>query len=1450
MDIWLRVDSPDGDVRELALEIEPDRPVSELTEAIARHLGIVVSQAEHFRLYCERPQEYLAADAPIALSGLRTGDRVSVRPFSDNGKERRGSVRGGDGGVIDMVVVGGPLAGERHRLPMGEHLIGSGRGSAVRLADPLVSRAHLRVNVDPEQLLVSDAQSRNGTFINGQPLTSERPIGLGEVVEMGGSLVTFERPESAEVTRPPVNGVIPFNRPPRITDTPQPRTYKLRAPPEDPEPPHLRWSYAAGAALMGFGLYAATGFRQPLYLGIALFSPVIVLLAYFEDRRSGRSKFRKSEAAFREELAALLEEIRGALPGEAARRRALAPDVAELADRATKLRPNLWERWRSDGDFLELRVGWGDQPAGFKWEVDRGGNEKLREEAESALSSQAWLASVPLTVPLLEKPVVGLCGPEPFVASLARWLVVQAVTLHSPDELVLVAHLPAAGLDEWSWLGWLPHVRAEGSPLQGRHVVDEAGGNELVERLLGLAQSRRAQAKQALMGSTQFRPHMLVMLHRSAHLDPSSLAALLEAGAEQGMSFIWVGGERAAELPGQCQVIAETSGTLDIALTHKSGERLRGSADGIPSAIAAELGYALAPVRDAGARGAYEQLPQLVPLLSLLGLDSPTADRIIDRWDRNTDHLAAPIGVTSKGQFALDLPLDGPHGLIGGTTGSGKSVLLQSLLSSLAATHSPTRLNFLLVDWKGEGATMACRRLPHTVGAATNLDGSLSRVLTSLRAELNRRQLILRDAGAESLVEMAGRDPERAPASLLIVVDEFGELVKQFPDFLDGVVSVAAQGRALGMHLLLATQRPSGVINDNVRANTELRIALRVADQQDSVDVIGIPRAADIPKLLAGRALARTASNDSVTEFQSAFIRAAVEDAGQVRVHEVVLGQLDRSGRPRRARTRTAKDRSDLDRLVESCRDAHAALGLEPPPRPWLPALEGVIPLQSVEVPAEAPTSDVVVIGVRDEPQHQRQTAHLFDLEAEGSLLVYGAGGSGKTTLLRTAAVSLATRLSPRDLHLYAFDFAGRGLESLSHLPHCGGVIVGSDLERVGRLFAMLRAEIDRRVDAFAEAGVASLSEYREERPRQRMPRIVVLFDGYSKFRAAFEDSNDYDLLDGLGRLVSDGRAYGVHFLITADRRASVRNSLAGIVTRTIILKMANPDEYSALDVDLKVVRETDMLPGRGFVDGQVELQCAVVGDDAAGRSQVERVEHIGKQLRSRFKSARPPGVGVLPACVKREAMPEPAGPLQAVVGVGNSDLGPKAVNLLETHFLVVGPHRSGRTTALATLALSLHSGAPKLEMHLLAPRRSPLVSLGTWASVSRGIEACDATVNKLAARLAEREEGGEALVLVMDDGEELLESDGSSALQFIVRKGRDLNAVLIAAVESRSAHRAYGGWLVELQKEQHGLLLVPESIDGDILSAGLPRTSGRFPAGRGYLVERGAVELVQVAAD
>ncbi|MDP8910933.1 MAG: FtsK/SpoIIIE domain-containing protein, partial [Actinomycetota bacterium] len=815
----------------------------------------------------------------------------------------------------------------------------------------------------------------------------------------------------------------------------------------------------------------------------------------------------------------------------------------------------------------------------------------------------------------------------------------------------------------------------------------------------------------------------------------------------------------------------------------------------------------------------------------------------------------APIGATASGALTVDLRRDGPHGLAAGTTGAGKSELLQTLVAALSFLRPPTRATFLLIDYKGGAAFKECVRLPHAVGFVTDLDSHLThRALISLNAELRRRESILRDAGAKDLVEMERLDPERAPASLIIVIDEFATLVKEVPEFVDGVVDVAQRGRSLGVHLLLATQRPAGVVSANIRANTNARIALRVNDSGESEDVIGAPDAARIPRSLPGRGFIRTGHSE-LTEFQTAYVggRSNPErKAASVAVHELTFGGVvETTSKPRP--TDATETETDLERIVEAVRQAAADRRVPPQPSPWLPPLSEVVPLDTLSADShDADPDTYAVLGLVDEPALQRQRVLTFDLDVEGNLLVYGASGAGKTTLLRTLATSLALRSSPDELHIYALDFATRGLRALEALPHCGSVIVGEDEERITRLFSMLRKTIAARKDAFATAGAATLSEYRRSAGSGgAFPRILVLLNGYGGFVSAFERVNFGELLEALPRLVTDGRPLGVHFAISADRRASVPGSLAGLVSGRVVLRMADEDDYASLGIDLKAVRGASLPPGRGFVGEGLEVQCALVGDDPGGQAQAAELVRIGRELAERFERRRAPRIDVLPAHVAASDLPAPSRPLEAVVGLGDEELAPVILPLDEGHFLVVGPYRSGRSTALATIAHSLRAGEREGELHLLAPRRSPLTALEIWDSISRGVEESEATAASLAERIASDGVGADTpLVVVVDDGDELADTIGASSLQAIVRAGRDANVRVVAAVERQALQRAYSGWLSELRKEQQGLLLDPDlDVDGDLLGVRLPRrTNPVFPPGRGYLVRRGEMQLIQVA--
>jgi S-DNA-T family DNA segregation ATPase FtsK/SpoIIIE len=536
-------------------------------------------------------------------------------------------------------------------------------------------------------------------------------------------------------------------------------------------------------------------------------------------------------------------------------------------------------------------------------------------------------------------------------------------------------------------------------------------------------------------------------------------------------------------------------------------------------------------------------------------------------------------------------------------------------------------------------------------------------------------------------------------------------------------------------------------------------------------------------------------------------------------------------------------------RLVSVLNEVNRKLALPPSPRPWLPTLPEVLPLDSLEGarPRQA------VIGLVDEPAGQRQVPCPFGLEEDGNLLVYGSSGTGKTTLLRSLAVSLASSTPPDALHIYGLDFATRGLKSLESLPHCGGVVSGDELERAVRLLGMLRADVERRKGLLAATGAATLSEYLASRPGERLPHVLVLLDGYAGFVSTFENIDVGAHIDTFRTLVAEGRSVGIAFVISADRQAGYLSALSASIVRRVILRMATDDEYAFLGLPRSAYHGAHLPPGRGFTEKGLELQCPLVGTDPAGSAQTAAVARLGAELRERHGRIAVPQVRLLPTDVRRGSLPAPEAPFEAIVGIEDSSLLPVRVNLTDGHFLLAGPRRSGRTTALAAFATSLAAAPGAPALHLLAPRRqSPLADLGVWESVALGPEACAESAAKIAGMARDQPQDGAAAVVVIDDGEEL--ADGTLPdLDWIAQRGREHGVRLLVGVETQAAQRAFALWLTQVQRERVGLLLDPDpALDGMLLGGvQLPRRSGgRWPAGRGYLVRRGMVELVQIAGD
>ena len=714
MRLTLAVDAG-GDRRiDVTIEADAGARIGDVAAAIAAEVGL--AGASPRALYSERLGAALDPASALGQATLRQGDRVALRTGKSAPK------RAVDLGSPELVVAGGPFAGRRYQLEPGTYVIGRGESASVRLDDPLVSQEHALVEVGDHGFAIRDAGSRNGVYIDDRRVEAH-VVEPDELVRIGRSLLRFER--IAERTRDmgrSERGVLRFNRPPRVPKPRAPVTLTAPKPPDQPQRSRLPIAAAVVPAILGLVLYLVS--RNIATLAFIALMPLMAIWSYVDDRRHGRRSYERNRTAFREELAALATQLDSSLRAETTAKRAAAPDPATLADRATRVLASLWERRPGQDDFLSLRIGNATQPADTVVNLPASGAPELLAEARAICEERTSVPWVPVQVALSDGGLALAGGAEP-VHDLARWLVVQAATLHSPRDLVVVAVLGDGSRESWEWLKWLPHCSGEGSPLAGAHIAwGRSESTGVIERLRELLEARQADRAAPSGSRKRAQPEILVLLDEAVAPQPAFVERLFDAAA-LAVSAVWIGAEP-DDVPGSARVVVEIpepgAGHLKDART---GARETVLADGLSPGLARDIALALAPVRDTTDGGGSAALPAQLRLTPLLGFDVPDAAAIRERWRSSAGHRGAPIGVGARGPIEVDLRTDGPHGLIGGTTGSGKSELLQTLVAALAATHPPDRVTFLLIDYKGGAAFKDCVDLPHTVGFVTDLDGHL-----------------------------------------------------------------------------------------------------------------------------------------------------------------------------------------------------------------------------------------------------------------------------------------------------------------------------------------------------------------------------------------------------------------------------------------------------------------------------------------------------------------------------------------------------------------------------------------------------------------------------------------------------------------------------------------------------------------------------------------------------
>ena len=1436
----------------------------------------------------------LGADSHAQLV-LETGPTLDATPAHEAAL-RTGATVGLDTPVpvvlpplttTELAVVGGLSGGARADAPAGAALgVGRDHTCALRVGDAEVSRRHAQLRPDSEGGTLADAGSRNGTTWRGTRIDGPVHISTGDVARLGETVVTLRpTPVADQRLEPTTDGHLRFNRPPRLH--PPDAEHELVVPTEPEEPRARRFPLAAvllPIALAGIMLAVWPGSR--LYLVFLVLSPVMLVANAISDRRSGRKDYRDAKAKYDEALATVRARRADLLVEEERLTRVSHPDPTAVVAAATTPTARLWERRPGDPDFLRLRLGLADLPARLRVRPERATDRPV-DDGPAADLLDPVAHDVPVVVDVGSDRVLGLAGARTHVLSLARAVLAQAVTLHAPKDLGVVLLAGRDRASDWEWASWLPHTSAPAGHDANRLVgTDGEQAHARVAELRALVEDRRAARRSELAASPTGRRWLVVLDGARGLRDVTGLAELLQDGPDLGVHFLCVDDEEAA-LPAECGATAVVHRGAGTRLTVRRGGTAGVSvvpdvlADGLAASTADRLARALAPVDLLAAAEDGSDLPASARFLDLVGekhcLD---ADAVLDGWRRGGRSTTALLGVGPDGPLTVDLRRDGPHALVAGTSGAGKSELLQTLIASLALGNRPDALSFVLVDYKGGSAFKEAANLPHCAGLVTDLDEHLvDRALASLTAELKRRERVLAAAGAKDIDELwTMQDRGQLDANkgddvgdtqlprLVIVIDEFASLVEEVPDFVRGVVGIGMRGRSLGVHVVLATQRPAGVVSGEIRANVNLRIALRVTSAGDSTDVVDSPDAARISKRMPGRAYLRTGHGE-LTAFQTARVGWPTNDGAVTEDVITSVRAIRRDVTTLGAPRRTSVDlpieedgNTDLGGLVRAVGAAAARLDSRPARSPWLPPLPGLVTLDELTPAADpAESGAATVLGLGDQPGEQAQRPFVLDLERTGSVLVAGAVRSGRSTALRTIAAGLAAERSPADLHLYALDCGNRALASLADLPHCGAVVDGDDSERVERLLATLDAEVAARQRTLGACGYASVAEARAAAPDVPLAQIVVLVDRLEAFLARFVEHDAGRLVDRLERLLRQGPAVGVTFVLAADR-TGVTSRISSAVAARLVLRQANSDDVAVFGLAPRDV-PADMPAGRGiWVTSGEEVQVALLDPDPAGVAQVDAVRRAGAEavLRWAGVDARhlPRRVDPLPdqlSLSELEALrvtPAPDGSAVCVVAAGGDTLGPIDVDLADVGpcFVVAGPSRSGRSTALAAMVRSLAARPGSLPVVLVTPRPSPLRDLADLPGVAEVV----AGGPDLAADLEDALSAYDGrLVLVVDDAELVTEGAEGALLDEVVRTAGDSGTVVIAAATTDDLLlNRYRGWLPAARRCRSGLLLAPQSATvGEVFDLRLPRGGAAAgPVGRGLLVRRGAWAPVQVA--
>lgn len=958
---------------------------------------------------------------------------------------------------------------------------------------------------------------------------------------------------------------------------------------------------------------------------------------------------------------------------------------ANCADRIAERKQNLWERVAGQDDFLRLRLGLGNLPLDAdvkypekKFTMD---DDNLQDAMLSLGAEPKQLVSVPISVSLVDNTTIGICGEHGAASNMLKSLVLQMIALHSYDELKIMLITDESDKDEWDFIRPIQHFWNDDKTM--RFFASNA--DEVKELSAYMEKNLVSRTDAPHQDYADLSPYyVIISTSKKLAENCEAIQQLLKFKNNRGFSIL-LSGRDLRDLPKETKLVISACGENSkmFARDDTSGQSVVFKADTVNEAIIGGLAQDIANIElDLGSK--HYALPSMITFLEMFNVSKIEHLNSLTRWKENnpTISLQTPIGVDSYGSsFNLDLheKFHGPHGLVAGMTGSGKSEFIITYILSLAVNYHPDEVAFILIDYKGGGLAGAFEddergiKLPHLAGTITNLDGAaVKRSLISIQSELRRRQAIFNEARKVSnegtmdiyKYQQLYRDKivsEPVP-HLFIISDEFAELKSQQPEFMEQLISAARIGRSLGVHLILATQKPSGVVDDQIWSNSKFRVCLKVQEKSDSQDMIKCPDAAELSQ--TGRFYLQVGFNELFALGQSAWCGAeytpteTVEKSVDSSIQVVDnLGRVIMNVKPNKKKQSGGSRIKQIVAIVKYLSDLAAEEKIAVRPL-WLEPIPPFIYVDDIESKYRVSEKGFVLnpaIGEYDDPFNQKQGVLTVPLTRDGNCLVYGSTGNGKTTFLTSLCYSLIKNHSAEELNLYIMDFGSETLKVFEEAPQVGGVIVSADEEKTVNFMKMLYKEVERRRNLFSGFG-GDYQAYIKNSGKAE-PNIVVVLNNYSGFAEQYEE-----LQDELTLLSRDGVKYGIYFVVAASSVNAVRYKTQQNFKTMLTMQLNDATDYSI------VVGKTDgLIPskykGRGLaaLDRVYEFQTAYC-KDAADMQEYLR-EFCARLKEDSRTSAK--HIPILPDVVDLAYVAEAADGIRSVpVGVGKKSLNILGINL------------------------------------------------------------------------------------------------------------------------------------------------------------------------------------------